>query len=101
MTKKEQAFLKDYFELCEKHRMYITACGCCESPFLLNVGDVKTKNEYMAKHKAHMCGVKCPNKTDDFEDEHYSDDFYSTADGGVLECATCGTKVNLFGGGDD
>lgn len=28
-------FLKEYEELCKKHDMWISACGCCDSPYLV------------------------------------------------------------------
>ena len=32
--KKEKEFLIEYKKLCEKYRILISACGCCDSPFL-------------------------------------------------------------------
>jgi len=28
------AFLKEYAELIRKHKVYVSACGCCNSPYL-------------------------------------------------------------------
>ena len=32
----EIEFLKEYEKLCQKYKMGISACGCCDSPFLIN-----------------------------------------------------------------
>lgn len=32
-------FLKEYEELCKKYDMWISACGCCNSPYLVTRAD--------------------------------------------------------------
>ncbi len=35
---KEQEFLGKYKELCENYNLMIAACGCCDSPFVEELG---------------------------------------------------------------
>jgi hypothetical protein len=39
LTDKEQEFLLGLEELTRRTGVAITACGCCESPFLIDVSD--------------------------------------------------------------
>ena len=34
-------FLVEYEKLCIKHEMFIDACGCCDSPFLGEIENIK------------------------------------------------------------
>jgi hypothetical protein len=36
-------FLVEYEKLCKKHKMFIDACGCCDSPFLGAFENIKIK----------------------------------------------------------
>ena len=42
---KEEQFLREYEKLCQKYRMGLEGCGCCESPYL--VGDTKADIGYI------------------------------------------------------
>jgi hypothetical protein len=36
-------FLEEYSELCQKHHFFIGSCGCCDSPFLVDLSDGNTE----------------------------------------------------------
>ena len=37
LIKQKELFLKDYKKLCLKHDTFVTACGCCDSPFITTI----------------------------------------------------------------
>lgn len=42
-------FLEDYKELCEKHGLFIDACGCCRSPWVVHNNDEKRSTKFVPK----------------------------------------------------
>lgn len=36
MEKKVNQFMSELKELCEKHNLYLTSCGCCDSIHICN-----------------------------------------------------------------
>lgn len=36
----EKNFLKEYELLCQKYKMGLQGCGCCQSPWLNEIGEV-------------------------------------------------------------
>ncbi len=44
-------FLLEYKDLCEKYKIQIGACGCCESPWLWVV---KNPDETLYEHIKHL-----------------------------------------------
>lgn len=54
-TESVEAFMADYEALCKKHRIIIVGCGCCGSPWLLDV-DAASADERIAKSLAHLRG---------------------------------------------
>ena len=55
MIEKTIAFLKEYKALCEKYKLFISACGCCDSPWLITIGNDKDINEEI-KHLIEELG---------------------------------------------
>lgn len=43
-------FLKEYQVICEKHNIIVTGCGCCDSPFLVNLTEYTTPIEEHIEH---------------------------------------------------
>ena len=48
--KKIALFLKEYKELIEKYQMYIGACGCCGSPWLVVIKSTIKNPREIIKH---------------------------------------------------
>ena len=57
-----EAFLKEYKSLVEKYQIYIEACGCCDSPWLLDVDEEYCSIE---KHIAFLAKPATGRDTDD------------------------------------
>lgn len=38
---KDYDFLVEYEKLCKKYKMQIRGCGCCDSPYLDEIGNIK------------------------------------------------------------
>ena len=41
-TDKRELFLMEYEDLCKKHRMLVSACGCCNSPQIITEDEIKS-----------------------------------------------------------
>jgi hypothetical protein len=60
MEEKVKVFLKELEELTNKHGMYLSSCGCCQS---IRVGEVGTDNEladylsYDEKENKYTCNI--------------------------------------------
>lgn len=39
MNGNQREFIEAYKALCLKHKIYISACGCCDSPFPIEEAD--------------------------------------------------------------
>jgi len=57
---KERAkrFLKEYYRLCVKYGFIISACGCCDSPWLFNAFEPELAEEdeicFVQMHIEHL-----------------------------------------------
>ncbi len=60
-------FVAEYRALCEKHRMSLGACGCCDSPWVADLDGryQKTGAEVLDKEIAHLLAVSCAPSSDD------------------------------------
>lgn len=47
-------FLKEYKELCLKYGIKVEACGCCDSPWMLEAYDEKDIEEHIEHLKEEM-----------------------------------------------
>ena len=61
-----EAFLAEYQAMCERHRMFVSACGCCGSPWLMDL-DMAEKGHIvigdmcnLPAHIAHLRGEALP-----------------------------------------
>ena len=50
-TEQREAFLAEYEALCAKHDIIVAGCGCCESPFLTEMGETYYT---LADHITHL-----------------------------------------------
>jgi len=50
ITKKVEEFLKEYQYLCNNYGLYIHACGCCSSPFIVE----KEEKHEIEEHINHL-----------------------------------------------
>jgi len=47
-----QKFLEEYEQICKKYGIYIEGCGCCDSPYLVILGEdseLKKNIEHLKK----------------------------------------------------
>lgn len=56
MTWEERAkrFLEEYEAVCRKYGVYVGACGCCDSPWLVDVEDEEWKDDPTKEHLEHL-----------------------------------------------
>ena len=45
---KDYDFLVEYEKLCIKHEMFINGCGCCDSPYLDEIGNIECNNNKLS-----------------------------------------------------
>jgi hypothetical protein len=52
MTREQlDTFLADYKAICVKHKLYISSCGCCDSPWVSSTyQDIDTPIEQKIQH---------------------------------------------------
>jgi len=52
MDKSERArgFIRDYKKICVKYGIYVSACGCCDSPWMNGV----SKPKEIKRHIKHL-----------------------------------------------
>ena len=67
MTKRE--FLEEYMELCHKHSCYVGACGCCESPWIVERLDFDDLMGRLEEHEKHLVKYSDFTTKDDVENE--------------------------------
>jgi len=54
MTREQlNSFLTEYEKLCKKHNAIITACGCCNSPGIIEI-EVSKFSESLETHMDHL-----------------------------------------------
>ena len=42
-----EAFIREYEALCRKYNMYVGACGCCNSPWIVRAWDQKEIEDHI------------------------------------------------------
>ena len=52
MSKEE--FLKEYKVLCEKYEIFISACGCCSSPWIEDADTPEELKEHIEHLSSHL-----------------------------------------------
>lgn len=55
--KKLEAFLKDYQKIVKKHQLAISACGCCQSPWVCKIdslGNFHSDRPPLEDHLEHL-----------------------------------------------
>jgi len=54
-----EAFLSDYKKLIEKHGIYVGACGCCDSPWIVTIDYLGKTIEEIIEHCRMYHVEKC------------------------------------------
>lgn len=49
-----EVFLSLYEGLCRKYGLHISACGCCQSPWVVETKAVITEGDALQEHLRHL-----------------------------------------------